>query len=286
MISSRVVLSKSHFMTWVLVGALMGYSQRVLGEQAAPPIEGWAKELEHGEDFRIRTQAALALGASGRSEAVTSLCRGLADPKQAVRAAAAAALGKLRQGGRACLEQRLKVESSTTVKAIALRALAQIQSNEDTELPAETPAVVDASTRFYVIIQTGSDAGDSPRQQQLKRLTRRALAAALAARKGYVVAPEAESVADSTKRIGGRKAIRGIMLAPVVREPAYKGESLVVAMEVAVFRFPDRALKATIPVKLTQTNVSERGARVEDELVRAAAGRAVEKLLSSADRLR
>jgi hypothetical protein len=279
------VLSKSHFMTWALVGTLMIQSQLATGEQQAP-IEGWAKELERGEDFRIRTQAALALGASGRPESVAFLCRGLADTKQAVRAAAAAALGKLRQGGRSCLEQHLKVESSTTVKAIALRSLAQIQSGEDNELPAETPAVIDASTRFYVVIQTASEASDSPRLQQLKKLTRRALSSALAARKGFVVAPEMENATDSTKRIGGKKAIRGLMLAPVVRQPAYKGESLVVQMEVAVFRFPDRALKATIPVKLTQTNVSERGVQVEDELVRAAAGRVVEKLLSSADRLR
>src|SRR5262249_2434929 len=50
------------------------------------------RRLRSGEDFRVRTQAALALGASKDKSAIKPLCAALADDSRAVRAAAAAAL--------------------------------------------------------------------------------------------------------------------------------------------------------------------------------------------------
>jgi HEAT repeat protein len=61
------------------------------------------RELATNSDFRVRTQAALSLGSSDDNKAVEPLCRALDDSKSAVRAAAAAALGKLGRGGTDCL---------------------------------------------------------------------------------------------------------------------------------------------------------------------------------------
>src|SRR5882757_8374398 len=82
----------------------------------AEPVAGSAdvdhllQNLANGSDFRIRTQAALALGASKSQLAVEPLCGGLGDANATVRAASAAALGRLRLGGSECLQRRLATE--------------------------------------------------------------------------------------------------------------------------------------------------------------------------------
>src|SRR5262245_36442837 len=93
--------------------------------------------LKNGADFRIRTQAALALGASKNGGAVEPLCASLSDANTTVRTAAAAALGKLNLGGSECLNARLASEQSESVKAAIQRALQQIGGGAE---PAIGPA--------------------------------------------------------------------------------------------------------------------------------------------------
>src|SRR5688572_7268425 len=78
----------------------------------AASLERLIDTLKNGADFRVRTQAALALGASKNQGAVAPLCSGLSDPNTTVRAAAALALGKLALGGTECLTARLNTEPS------------------------------------------------------------------------------------------------------------------------------------------------------------------------------
>src|SRR3954469_8315997 len=80
-------------------------------------VDHLVQNLSGGTDFRIRTQAALALGASKSKRAVEPLCSSLADQNATVRAASAAALGRLRLGGSECLQKRLASEASATVKS-------------------------------------------------------------------------------------------------------------------------------------------------------------------------
>src|SRR5579864_4991122 len=54
-----------------------------------PPVAG------QPDDFRVRTNAALALGATNDDDAVGPLCGGLDDPSDVVRQAAAVALKRL-----------------------------------------------------------------------------------------------------------------------------------------------------------------------------------------------
>src|SRR5262245_5603130 len=91
-------------------------------------VDRAAGQLKTGDDFRVRTQAALALGASKSKRAVDHLCRGLEDSSQTVRAASAAALGKLKMGGEDCLSKRLDGESNEMVKSSIKKALSQIGS--------------------------------------------------------------------------------------------------------------------------------------------------------------
>src|ERR1700712_1306583 len=88
---------------------------------AAADVDHLVQNLANGSDFRIRTQAALALGASKSKRAVEPLCGGLGDTNATVRAASAAALGRLRLGGADCLQKRLATESSDSVKSTILK---------------------------------------------------------------------------------------------------------------------------------------------------------------------
>jgi hypothetical protein len=63
---------------------------------AAPPsVADLADRVRHGEDFRVRLQAALELGKSADPEALAPLVSALDDPNASVRTAAAAALQEL-----------------------------------------------------------------------------------------------------------------------------------------------------------------------------------------------
>jgi HEAT repeat protein len=58
---------------------------------AADKIDKLSSQLKSADDFRVRTQAALALGASKSKRALKPLCAGLEDSSATVRAASAAA---------------------------------------------------------------------------------------------------------------------------------------------------------------------------------------------------
>ena len=66
-----------------------------------PPPSGEA------DDFRVRTNAALALGATSEEGAIAPLCAGLDDPSEVVRQAVALALKRLARSGRSDLAERL-----------------------------------------------------------------------------------------------------------------------------------------------------------------------------------
>src|SRR3954453_615218 len=85
----------------VLLGSLLWTGA---ARAQASDLERLIYNLANSEDFRVRTQAALALGASKSERAVVPLCSGLGDPNTTVRAASAAALGALRRrsAARAC----------------------------------------------------------------------------------------------------------------------------------------------------------------------------------------
>src|SRR5512138_244302 len=91
---------------------------------AGSDTSGLIRTLQKSDDFRVRTQAALALGGSKSKEAIQPLCSALGDENASVRAAAAAGLGRLHLGGDGCLERQRKVEKSSTVQSAIKKAIA------------------------------------------------------------------------------------------------------------------------------------------------------------------
>jgi hypothetical protein len=137
--------------------------------QGTGDIARMSENLRNGTDFRVRTQAALALGASKTGRAVQPLCAALGDSNTTVRAAAAAALGKLQLGGGECLEARVKIEPSATVKAAIQKAIDLVRGGGE---PVFRP-----DSKYYVSIGKTTDrsgrAGDG-----VDRLVRAAMVGA------------------------------------------------------------------------------------------------------------
>jgi len=236
-----------------------------------------AARLTDHTDFRIRTQAALALGSSGEARAVDPLCKGLSDPNASVRSACAAALGKLKLGGQTCLRARIAVEAEGSVRKACSRSIGVLEE-------ALVKSKLTAATRYYVAIGKTSDltgrAGN-----EVDQMVRAAMAEALWSREGYVVAPEAETSTQSKKRLAKFTRIKGVFLAPSVKPIEYAGGSLSVRVELAIFTYPTKVLRGMLPVKLTQTGVREKERSSEDGLIRAAAERAAVKLSENIGRI-
>ncbi|OSM00411.1 hypothetical protein MAIT1_00925 [Magnetofaba australis IT-1] len=97
---------------------------------SAASLSQLSASLTQSPDFRVRTQAALALGSSGNKQAVNILCTGLNDSNTTVRTAVAASLGRLNQGGQECLNQRAQSETNAGVKRAIQQALAKMGSGQ------------------------------------------------------------------------------------------------------------------------------------------------------------
>lgn len=238
---------------------------------AQSKVSRLAKQLEDAEDFRVRTQAALALGASKSKSAVKPLCKALRDSNTTVRAAAAAALGKLAKGGESCLEKRLAKEKSSSVKSVIRKSLAKMEDSAPS---------IDSSTKYYVAIAEVSDKTERG-GTAIERLTRKTLRKHLSKQDGFVVAPKDETKESAKALLAKHSKVTGFFLTPKVRKPSYAGGNLKVKVQVTVFTYPGKALKGMIPKSLTQQGVDGPDEDTEDELISMAFERALSQFLDN-----
>jgi hypothetical protein len=208
-------------------------------------VHALAERLLSDKDFRVRTQAALALGATANPEAIEPLCQAVGDANPTVRAAAAAAMGKLAVGGVPCLEKSLLTESQADVRKVIARALRRLKSSE----PKLGPG-----TKVYVSIGKIESSSWEP-GARMDVLARRSLQQYLDRRRGVVTAPQNEPAGDAQRRLKSHPQTKGVLLLPRIHIRAVSG-GLQIRFEVAVFSYPERVLKATIRRNLTMPNTT------------------------------
>jgi hypothetical protein len=240
---------------------------------AADSIDKFVTQLKTSDDFRVRTQAALALGASRNKKAVDALCKGLDDSSTAVRAASAAALGKLKLGGGKCLERRLAEEENAAVKASIKKAIALVGAGDE-------PAIT-SKTRYYVAIGKTSDKTGRG-EGEVDRIFRGAITSSATNLEGYALAPRDEMSADATKRLAKFKQVKAFYLSPKIPKFTYTGEKLTVKCDVAVFTYPGKALKGMFTVKSSRRDISSEDTEAENELIKAVAEAALEMFAQNA----
>lgn len=246
--------------TWVALVVLLVFAPARPAAAQADRVARLAALLRTNNDFRVRTQAALALGASQASGAVQPLCGGLGDASRTVRAAAAAALGRLEKGGTECLERRLAAEKSQSVRTSIERALERLGGG--------LRPTIGPDTKYYLAIGKVADTPNRPAGDVDRRI-RGSMTKSAAALKIYAVAPLGETVAQAEALLAPHPDLKAFYLVPRL-EFVYGGGNLTMKISVAMFSYPDRALIGEYSFRIAQPGVTEPDRGAEDELVEAA----------------
>ncbi|MEO8796919.1 MAG: HEAT repeat domain-containing protein [Polyangiaceae bacterium] len=240
-----------------------------------PPVQGVS------DDFRVRTNAALALGATNDEAAVQPLCRGLDDPNDVVRQSVAVAMKRLaKPSALNCLKAHLSTEYSSAVKLQMTRAIAELESGgnaaasstggtADTYTPKNNP-----SAKFY--IATSAITNNTGRAQaDVDRIVLSSVRGKLDAMGKYQIAPAGEG-GDSAKATIVKRKLKGFYLSLSVDKFDYSGGNLRVRVRCSVFTYPGKSLLGEVPSGLTQSGVTQPDKSAEENLMQMAAERAVE----------
>lgn len=252
---------------------LAGILLLLSGAALASDLRKNASLLRSASDFRVRTQAALALGASENSDAVEPLCKGVSDEHRVVRIASATALARLDLGGRQCVELRLKSEPDAKVKAALQKALARLSGPEGLE------PQLSAASRIYVSIGrlAGSDG--------LARDVRAGFLQGIARDGKVAVAPQNETPSEADALLKQHPRVKGFFLAVKAAPPVYAAGQLKVTLSVAIMSYPGRDLVGTFSQRLAMSGVTAKDEKAERELFAAAAQSAMRKFIELAPSL-
>jgi hypothetical protein len=243
--------------------------------QADPRTDYLVKQLKTADDFRVRTQAALSLGASGDAAAVDPLCKALSDSEATVKVASAAALGKLgKQDAVKCLKTAKSKEKDKDVIAQIDQSIAKLSGGGGNDPPPVT-----ADTKIYVTIEV-TNKTKRP-SSEIDALVRNAIQAKLIANTGFAVAPKSES-SDKSGQVVKSKKLKGYLLIAAVDAPSYTGGSLNVTVNVTMWTFPEKALKAQFSPKLTQESTPSTDTEGENILMKMASEKAADSFMKVA----
>ena len=223
------------------------------------------------DDFRVRTNAALALGQSGDEAVVAPLCGALDDSSDVVRQAVAVAFERLAKPAAAsCLKARFSVETSDAVKRQITKTLGLLQGASDSSAPPRTVA----NAKYYVSISTISNQTGRP-DDDIAQVVGPSLRAKLDELGEYQVAPDNEAP-DQARAAMAKRKLKGFYLSIRVEKFDYSEGNLRVRVKVAVFTYPGKDLRGEVPAGLTQTGVRPGDTAAENNLLQMAAARAVE----------
>lgn len=241
---------------------------------AEPTVAELAKQLKTSDDYRVRTQAALALGASKDEAAVKPLCDALAsDANVSVKVAAAAALGKLgKTSALPCLNAAQGKETNQGVKTQIEKSIESLQKSSPAA-GAAAPPPPGADTKFYIAIQVTNKT--SRPTDEVDAIVRAAMQSKLLAKKGYAVAPKNETAAQGGQIVKSKK-LKGFFLIATVEAPVYQGGNLSQSVRVSMWTYPDKALQGEFVPKLTQSGTPSKDVQSESELMKLCAESAVE----------
>lgn len=248
----------------------------------ADPRTSFLIEQLKSDDYRVRTQAALALGSSGDDSAVQPLCEALKDSKSSVKAAAATALSKLgKVSGLPCLEAAAAKESSFTVKSQLQKSAKELK---EASLPPglQKPPPPGPDSKYYVAIEVTNKSGRPV--AEIEPLVRGTMQTKLLGKKGYAVAPKGETSVQGGQIVKGKK-LKGFLITAIVEAPSYEGMDLKQVVRLTVWSYPGKALRGEYTLKLAQSNTSKGDTKSEDLLVKMCVEGGLENFFKTADAL-
>jgi len=227
----------------------------------ASEVSELAKRLRTSDDFRVRTQAALALGATADGRAVPALCDGLKDPNAAVRSAAAAALGRTGPQGISCLRNQAGVEQVKNVQ-VAIEGALKI-------LAPPKPTITD-STKYYVAIAEVTN-GTTRSTPELQAVVRKSLEKYFSKLAGVIVAPASETPEQAKALLAKHPRVKPLCVWPKVTI-AYERGDLKLKVDLSLLTYPGKAFRGSVSRSLTMPEVGSPDRSAEDELIDMASG--------------
>jgi hypothetical protein len=235
------------------------------------------------DDFRVRTNAALALGVSNEDSAVPPLCGALSDSSDVVRQASAVAMKRLnRSAGIACLKDREGVEPNDGVKVQITRAIEAITANGDGASNSDGDEKVkeNANAKYYIALSTVANATGRP-QSEVESVVLKALRSKLESAKTMQLAPTKETPSAARSVISKRK-LKGFYLAIAVDRFDYSNGNLRVRVKLGIFTYPGKSLIGDSDKTLTKGGIGTADKASEDTLMDLAASLVGEQFAQSA----
>jgi len=235
------------------------------------------------DDFRVRTNAALALGATNDDGAVPPLCGALDDSSEVVRQAAAVAMKRLsRPSALGCLRARDGRESNDGVKIAITRAIEAISAagGGDPGGGSDEKIKNNPNAKYYISLSTvANSTGRS--QPEVEAVVLKAIKQKLEAAGTVQIAPPKET-ADSARDTMKKRKLSGFYLAIAVDRFDYSGGNLRVKVKIGVFTYPGKSLLGNVDKTLTKEGVSNGDKSSEDQMLDMAAGLASEQFAQNA----
>ena len=238
-------------------------------------------EKMRSDDFRVRTNAALALGATNDDTAVEPLCGGLSDSSEVVRQASAVALKRLaKPSAKGCLQAREQVESVEAVKTAIMRAIEAIGGGGDHGGGGDDQIKENPNAKYYIALSTVANSTGRA-QPDVEKVVLHAIRGKLDGAGTVQLAPMKETP-DVAKEKMKQKKLKGFYLAIAVDRFDYSDGNLRVKVKIGVFTYPGKSLMGNVDKTLTAQGVSNPDHGSEDKLMEMAAGLASEQFAQNA----
>lgn len=240
------------------------------------------------DDFRVRTNAALALGATNDDGAVQPLCGALDDGSEVVRQASAVALKRLlKPASVGCLKRHLDTEKNDSVRLQLSRAVEAIEAasgsgsggSDDPGGATDTPKQV-AGAKYYVAVAPVSN-NSTRGQAEVERLVTQAVRAKLDTLAQYQVAPGKES-AEAARAVMQKRKMKGFYLTLSLDKLDYGADGLKVTIRLAIFNYPGKALQGMLNASKLMPGARPGDKSSEDQLIAAAAASAIDTFAQNA----
>jgi hypothetical protein len=239
------------------------------------------------DDFRVRTNAALALGATNDDAAVRPLCGALDDASEVVRQASAVALKRLlKPGSVPCLKKHLDSEKNDSVKLQISRAVEAIEAQSGATTQddpggggGDAPKQV-SGAKYYVSLAPITNNSSRP-QADVDRIVGNAVRAKLEALGQYQVAPGKES-ADAARAVMQKRKLKGFFITLSLDKLDYGQDGLKVTMKVVVFNYPNKAMQGMFDKWKLMPGVRPGDKSAEETLIAATAAAAIDTFAQNA----
>ncbi len=273
----RVRLWGAGLLTTLMV---MSVSGRAHADEAR--VKFLAEKLR-SDDFRVRTNAALALGATNDDTAVDPLCGALSDGSDVVRQASAVALKRLnRPASLPCLKARAASETNEGVKIQIARALDALGASGDSSGSGGDDGKIkeNPNAKFYIALSSVANSTGRP-QTDVERIVLSAIKSKLDAAGTVQLAPSNETP-DAAKDKMAKRKMKGLYLAIAVDRFDYAGGNLRVKVKIGIFKYPGKSLVGNVDKGVTKEGVGATDKSSEDQLLDIASSLASEQIAQNA----